>query len=216
MKEDSTLFSVSPNVYAEHLERLTDAEFWNYAYEKAHMPRSMHAKHALTTMVTPPDDTLTCITCELRTAQCVLPLTHIREILSPSQHITLLPDAPPWMLGILSWRSETIAAIDLCSYLTKSNSSPLHNRVFLVVQHNHTSLAFCVLSIGSTTTIDNTQQVTPFSLPPVTEGSNSPPLGVVGMWNHGGTEQGQIFVLDMPAIFEDVVQCIEERKQSHE
>ncbi len=215
MKEDSTLFSVSPDAYAEYLERLTNTEFWNHAYERAHVPRSTHSSHALASMAAPPDDTLTCITCELRAARCALPLTLIREILPPSQHITRLPDVPPWMLGIFSWRSETIAAIDLCSYLTKSNSLPLHKRVFLVVQHEHTSLALCVLSIGSFATDVNVQQVTPFSHSSMTEGDELP-IGVAGVWEHADAEQEQMFVLDIPALFKDVVQCIEERKQSYE
>ena len=211
MKEDSTLFSVSPDAYAEYLEQLSDTEFWNHAYEKAHMPQ---ASHALTTIATPPDATLTCITCELRTAHCLLPIPLIREILPVAQHITRLPDMPPWMLGILSWRGETIAAIDLCSYLTKSVSSPLQKCVFLVIQHEYISLALCVLSVGSVESVLNAQQITPFTLPPVTEGGE-PPIGIVGVWEHGNAEQKQVFVLDMPALFNDVMQCIE-RKDSCE
>ena len=214
MKEDSTLFSVSPDAYAEYLEQLSDTEFWNHAYEKAHMPRSTHASHALATIATPPNDTLTCLTCELRVAHCMLPLALVREILPVAQHITRLPDMPPWMLGILSWRGETMAAIDLCAYLTKSSSSPLQKRVFLVIQHEHISLALCVLSVGSVTSLINTHQITPFTLPPVIEGGD-PPIGIVGVWEHDDVEQKQVFVLDMPALFNDVVQCIE-KKDSYE
>ena len=217
MKQDSTLFSVSPDAYAEYLEHLSDTEFWNHAYEKAYMPRSTHAAHALATIATPPDDTLTCITCELRTAQCMLPLTLVREILPASQQVTLLPDMPFWMLGILSWRSETMAVIDLCSYLTKSSSSPLHKRVFLVIQYEHLSLAFCVLSIDPIATVVNANQIVPLALPPATYGGTPPetPLGIAGMWEHDNVGQELVLVLDIPALFKDVVQCIE-RGNSHE
>jgi chemotaxis signal transduction protein len=214
MKEDSTLFSVSPDTYAEYLEQLSDTEFWNHAYEKAYMPRSTHAAQALATIAPPSNDVLTCLTCELRTAHCVLPLTLIREILPRTQHITRLPDMPFWMLGILSWRGETIAAIDLCSYLTKSSFSPLQECVFLVVQQEHISLALCVLSVDSIASAVNVQHITPFTLLPITEGGE-PPVGIVGVWEHGDAERGQVFVLDMPTLFTDVVQCIE-RKDSHE
>ncbi len=214
MKEDSTLLSVSPDAYAEYLEQLSDTEFWNHAYEKAHVPRSPHALQALATVVTAPDDTLACITCELRAAQCVLPLTIIREILPLSQRLTLLPDMPFWMLGILSWRGETIAAIDLCSYLTKSISSPLQKCTFLVVQHEQLSLALCVLSVSSVVTAVNMNQITPFALSPAIEGGEMP-IGIVGRWEHGDAEQNQVFVLDMHALFKDVVQCVE-RNDSHE
>ncbi len=210
MKEDSTLFSVSPDAYAEYLEQLTDTEFWSYAYEKAYMPHLTHSSFALATATASPDDTLAYITCELRTTSCVLPLTLVREILPSPQHVTRLPDVPPWMLGILSWRGETIAAIDLCAYLRKSSSSPLHTCVFLVMQYEYTSLALCVLSVGSIATAVNIQQV-----PSTLEGGELP-TGVAGVWEHSGAEQEQVFVLDIPALFKDVVRCIEERKQSYE
>lgn len=214
MKEDSTLFSVSPDAYAEYLEQLSDIEFWNHAYEKAYMPRSTHAFHALATVATPPDDTLTCITCELRTAHCLLPLTYVREILPVAQHITRIPTMPSWMLGILSWRGETMAVIDLCSYLTKTSSTPLQKCVFLVIQHEHRSLALCVLSVESVAAVVHTHSITPFTLPPVTEGGE-PPIGIVGVWQQNNADQKQIFVLDMPALFNDVVQCIG-KKDSYE
>lgn len=212
MKEDSTLFSVSPDAYAEYLEQLSDTEFWNHAYEKAHMPRLSHSSHALAMVATSPGDTLSCITCELRTARCVLPLTLVREILPNAQHIARLPDMPHWMLGILSWRGETMAAIDLCSYLTKSDTSPLQKHVFLVLQHASISLAFCVLSVEAT--VVNVQQITPFTLPPVTE-SGEAPIGIVGVLEHNDVGPQQVFVLDIPALFNDVVQCIE-RKATYE
>ena len=121
---------------------------------------------------------------------------------------------PYWMLGIFSWRGETIAAIDLCSYLTKSASPPLQKRTFLIVQHEHLSLALCVLSVGSAVMTVNVNSITPFALPPVIEGGEIP-VGIVGMWKHGNAEHEHMFVLDMPALFKDVVQCIE-RNDSHE
>lgn len=212
MKEDSTLFSVSPDAYAEYLEQLSDTEFWSHAFEKAHMPRSAHAVHALTPVATPPDETLTCVTCELRTTQCVVPLAFIREILPETHHIARLPDVPPWMLGILSWRGETVAAIDLCSYLTKSSPAPLQSHVFLIIQHEHISLALCILSLISATTIVNVNHIMPFTLPPDMAGSE-PPAGIVGVWKSDTSEQ--VLVLDMPILFNDMVQCIE-RGNRHE
>jgi len=207
MKDDSALFSVSPDAYAEYLEHLSDAEFWNYAYEKAHTPHSTRSTQALTSIATPPDNMLTCLTCELRTAHCILPLTIIREILLMSQHLTLLPAIPFWMLGILSWRGETIAAIDLCSYLTKNISSPLQDPVILIVQHEGISLALCVLSISSTLTFVNSNQFPPFSLSSTLK-EVEVPVGIVGVWEQENAEQKQTLVLDIPALIKDVVQSV--------
>ena len=206
MKEDSMLFSVSPEAYAEYLEQLSDTEFWKHAYEKAHVPYSTHPTQALISASAQPDDTLACLTCDLRTARCLLPLTIVREILPSSQRITLLPDVPFWMLGILSWRSETIAVIDLCSYLTKSSSPPLQDRLILIVEHDNLSLALCVLSIISTMTVVDSSHITPFTLPPTVEGV---PVGIVGVWEYEPMQQEKTFVLDIPALFEDAMQCIE-------
>ena len=208
MKEDSMLFSVSPEVYAEYLEQLSDTDFWKHAYEKAHMPYSTHPTQALISATAQSDDTLTCLTCDLRTSHCLLPLTIVREILPSSQRLTLLPDVPFWMLGILSWRSETVAAIDLCSYLTKSSSPPLQDRITLIVEHNNQSLALCVLSISSTATIVDASHITPFTLPPTVEG-NEVPVGIVGVWEYEPVKQEKTFVLDIPALFKDAMHCIE-------
>ena len=211
MKEDSTLYSISPDAYAEYLEGLSNTEFWNQAYEKAHMPRSEHAAHALATIaVLPDDDALSCIPCELRNGHCLLPLPFVREILPLSQQITLLPDAPPWMLGILSWRGETLAVIDLCTYLTRS-TSPLPRRVFLIVQHDYITLALCVLSIGPAMASVSTHEITPLTLPPAPEGTETP-VGFIGMWERDNNEYA---CLDIPALFRAMAQHIE-RKPDHE
>lgn len=212
MKEDSTLFSVSPEAYAAYLEQLSNDEFWNHAYEKAHVSHPTHPIQALSSIAAPPADHLTCVTCELRTAKCVLPLSVIREILPTSQYLTRLPDTPFWMLGILSWRGETMAAIDLCSYLTKGSSFPLQERTTLIVQHENLLLALCVLAVSDSATVVNLNHVTPFRLPPAIEGGETP-IGIVGMWKHADVQQETIFVLDISALFEDAMQCIE-RKDS--
>jgi len=208
MKEDSMLFSVSPEAYAEYLEQLSDAEFWEHAYEKAHVSHSTHPTQTLVTRVEKPEDTLTCVTCQLRAAQCILPLTSIREILPTSQRLTLLPDIPFWMLGILSWRNEIVAAIDLCSYLTQSESPPLRERVILVVQHQNLSLALCVLSITSALSIINTSQITPLTFP-LTIAGHEVFTGLAGTLEQENAGQEKTLALDMPTLFKDVMGCID-------
>ncbi len=208
MKEESTLYSVSPDAYAEYLEQLNDTDFWNHAFEKAFMPRSPHAAHALATIAPQSDETLTCITCELRTARCVFPLPLIREILPAPQHITLLPDVPFWMLGILSWRGETIAAIDLCACLSKSRTPPLQNCIALIAEHEQMRLALCVRSINSTSIVVDTHHTTPFTQ---LTGEGKPSTSVAGVLMQEGMTQEPVLLLDIPALFDDVVRSIERR-----
>ena len=199
MKEDSTLYSVSPDAYAEYLEQLSDTDFWNHAFEKSGMGRSIRAAQALATIAPQPDETLIC---ELRAAHCVLPLSLVREILPTPQHITLLPDVPPWMLGILSWRGETMAAIDLCACLSKSTTLPLQNRVTLIAQHEQIRLALCVRSIDSTSTAVDT----------LLTQDGKPPISITGVLEQKDTTQDQVLVLDIPALFDDIVRSIERRE----
>ena len=214
MKEDSTLFSVSPEAYAEYLAHLSDAEFWHHAREKAHLPYSTHPTQALATIAAQPQNTLTFLTCELRSAHCIIPLTSIREILPTTQHITLLPNIPFWMLGILSWRNETLAAIDLCSYSTQSVSAPLQERITLIVQHEDLALALCVLSVPSTLSFIHEDQIVPLTFPLSMQGYE-PPIGLAGMLEREDAEQEITLVLDIALLFKDVMQGIE-RKTRHE
>ena len=204
MKEDSTLYSVSPDAYAEYLEQLSDTDFWNHAVEKSGMSRSLHAAQALVTIAPEPEETLLC---ELQGAHCVLPLSLIREILPTQQHITLLPDVPTWMLGILSWRSETMASIDLGAYLSMSHTLPLQNCVTLIAQYEQVRLALCVLSINSTSMVVDTHHTMPCTL--LTQ-DGKPPVGITGVLEQEMT-RGPVLVLDIPALFDDVVRSIERR-----
>jgi len=211
MNEDAAQHLLSPYEYAEYLEKLSNDEFWNHARTLA--SHSAHPMQTFTPVTYPPDSTLICATCSLRDTCCVLPFTIIREILPVSQHITRLPDVPPWMIGILSWRGETIAAIDLCAYLTQKILPLPQERVTLIVQHEGMFLAFCILSFDATPTAIDISRVVPVSLPSIDESEESPPahVGIVGVWEPGDTAQEKPLVLNIPLLFKDIIQHIERK-----
>ncbi len=214
MQESSTPYFQSPKAYASYLEGLSDAQFLRHASDLASMPLTTSGAQTLdmSTSLAPQSEQseasscVTCITCELRNGHTVLPLALIREILPVSQHITRLPEVPHWMLGILSWRSQTMATIDLCSYLRKQSDAPLRDHVTLIVQYEQTCLALRVLSIDLVPTTIDIRRIVP--LAPNLQYSKV----VVGVLEQDNLEQGQVYVLDIPVFFNDVVQSIERRE----
>ncbi len=210
MNEDATQHLLSPYEYAEYLEQLSNDEFWDHA--KSLASRSAHPMQDYTSVTSFSDSTLTCVTCSLREgASCLLPFTVIREILPVSQYITRLPDVPPWMIGILSWRGETIAAIDLCAYIKREVLPSLQERMTLIVQHEGISLAFCVLAINEIPTIVDAAQIMTFPPSYTTDSEEVSLQGVVGTWEAGANTQKRALVLDMPLLFKDIVQRIERK-----
>lgn len=211
MIEDFTPRPLSPYEYATYLENMSNDEFWDHAKSlAAHAARPMQAPP----ISSPPESTLICITCSLRDTCCALPFTIIREILPVSQHITRLPDVPPWMIGILSWRGEIIAAIDLCAYLTKKIVPPPQERVTLIVQYENMFLAFCVLSFDATPLSIDTNCVVPLPPSSISESDEPDPAypGIAGTWEPEDTAQEKTLVLNIPQLFKDIVQRIESRE----
>ncbi len=211
MNEDSTLFSISPNAYAEYLEHLTDEEFWDHAFAKAH---ATHPTSALATIAAPTQEYLACATCQLRNERYILPLAALHEIVPVPQHVTFLPDVPLWMLGIVSWRGETVAAIDLEAYLAKSEAMPLGGRNLLIAHHDELLMAFCVSFIEPIINVDATQ-ITFFEESRYL--SSEVPVGIRGIWEpkDKSAQNGDMLVLDVPTLFNDVLRHLE-KKTTHE
>jgi chemotaxis signal transduction protein len=212
--EDVSPRPLSPAEYATHLESMSNEDFWKHAQAlAAHSARPMQENVFNVSTSFSPSTTL-CVTCFIRNGgSCVFPFNVIRTILPTSQHITRLPDVPPWVTGILSWRGETMAAIDLCSYVTQRELPPLQERITLVARHEDIWLAFCVVGIDETPVEVGLEQVVPFTPPPLPELENAPPpRGIVGALEQKDTTvSSPPVVLDIPGIFKDVMQRIESR-----
>jgi chemotaxis signal transduction protein len=72
---------------------------------------------------------------------------------------------PAWMIGIMAWRGETIAVVDLDCYLSDkpgiSSLSATNAMLLVAKQQNHT-FGLLIPAIGFTSTIE-LEQVTPLS-----------------------------------------------------
>jgi CheW-like domain len=125
---EQPVFSLATNSsdYAQFLAQMNDAAFWEYAgmlsQEDVIPPASLDPGLLL---------------CTLEDVSCLLPLHYLREILSAPGHYTALPISPPWMLGLMAWRGETIPILDLSAYLLQYPARLHPEDTLLITEHDH-------------------------------------------------------------------------------
>jgi chemotaxis signal transduction protein len=132
--------SPSPELNIQDLERMSDEEFWSYARQRAHAapgPAS-HAEY---------------VDCRLSGSSCLVPLHDLAEVVSPPYRLARLPGMPAWMAGIMAWRGETIAVVNLNLYFFSPQSADLplmNNGALLIVHAVGHALGLLVPSLGVT------------------------------------------------------------------
>ncbi|HLG65077.1 MAG TPA: chemotaxis protein CheW [Ktedonosporobacter sp.] len=129
------------NSQAQFLEQLNDEEFWSYASQIAHSTLIIH----------PPLENY--LACDLQQGSCFIPLAALREIVPPPHRFTLLPSAPPWMIGLTAWRGESIGVIDLGAYLSDRMIQAQGNGMLLIAQADELMLGLYVPVVGSMATL---------------------------------------------------------------
>lgn len=212
-----------PDIYA--LEHLSDEEFWDLAFTKAFSASSSPSRTPFAHL-SPDTPSMsaeqqeaqlspeTLIVCDDAYA---FPLNALYEIISAPQHITFLPDSPPWMMGLIAWRGRVLATIDLRAYLhTMSNNNagsdldmgvgvldargdlgvielrPYHT--LLIAHHANTCLALAA-------TVSTIGQAGNFSGLDSSDSFNNS--------NTISTIHPSYTLLDMSALFEDIVKHLE-------
>ena len=130
---------------AHSLEQMTDEEFWQHAREEA-------AKASTT--FSPSESTALhqYLACELRCGTCYVPLHAIEAVIPASSQLARLPFAPRWVHGVLAWRGEVVAVVNLDEYLS-GVETPLSGGMLLIARHPDCAIALHVPVIGLTTTI---------------------------------------------------------------
>src|SRR5205823_8477882 len=96
----------NPNTQpGQKLGKVSEEGFWVYGRKLGHqVPAAAQPEE--------------CVTCKLSRGDCLIPLTALYEVVRPPHQLALLPAIPEWMPGIVAWRGETIAVIDLDAYLS--------------------------------------------------------------------------------------------------
>lgn len=136
-----------PGVTVQELERMSDEEFWNYARLREQ------------TRPEPPSHT-EYIECKLSTHACLIAFHDLAEILPPPHRLARLPNMPAWMAGIMAWRGETIAVVNLALYLLgaqQSDASWAADSMLLVASQNGIVMGLLVPALGFTSTITQEQ-----------------------------------------------------------
>jgi chemotaxis signal transduction protein len=168
----------------QNLAQLSDEEFWAYARKLAHqVPAAAQPEE--------------CVTCKLSRGDCLIPLTALYEVVRPPHQLALLPAIPEWMPGIVAWRGETIAVIDLDAYLSGYPADLPDESILLVVNYAGLPVGLLVPTIGQTTPL---QSGGVYQLPSWYLSSRAE--FVKGM-------QGEAPVLDLPLLLAHAVQQIE-------
>jgi len=132
-----------PGSNVQDLEQMDDEEFWDYARQRARtLPEPpLHAEY---------------IECKLSTHACLVMFQDLAEVLPPPHRLARLPGMPIWMAGIMSWRGETIAVVNLDLYLLgeqQADSSLTADGMLLVASQAGLVVGLLVPTLGFTSTI---------------------------------------------------------------
>src|SRR5579884_3730612 len=192
---------------ASDLARLSDAEFWQFACEQAaRTGESAHHEEYVECML------------DGSGHRCWLALKALSQAAPPPHRFALLPAMPPWMVGLVAWRGETLAAIDLAAYLADgaqpaSKSAQLAQDMLVIMSDTSResrfspSLALVVQAIGATVAIAP-EQVQAGNLPVVEDTSlASGWLAATRVAVIRGSYD-DVPVLDVSALLTDIVEQI--------
>ena len=193
MNEHSTVNATYlDEAHLHNLEQISDDEFWDYARTLAHQ-------------VSVAAQTEEYLECTLSNGSCLIPLTALNEVVLPPHRLALLPTTPEWMPGVVAWRGEVIAVMDLSMYLS-GHMFDLSNGILLVAHHAGLAIGLLVPSIGQTTPIQHDAQLV-LQNPAESEEVLSWYLPSRATFVKG--IQKESLVLDMPSLLADAIQQIE-------
>src|SRR5579875_400173 len=175
------------------LEKLSDEDFWQYAREAVHPISPV------------PPSAGACALCRLSCGPWLVPLDALREVIPFSHPCTPLPLMPHWMLGLVAWRGEVIAAIDLDAYLCAlqaiAYTPPTYKSgMLLVARYEEHALAFYVTALDKTLAIDAAQILPPTAQPLPTDALSDILLG----------RYAETWILDILKLVNSAVQQIGE------
>lgn len=131
------------------LEQLSDEEFRLYAKQIADAAPSQASPQEY-------------LRCGLLQGQCLIPLTALFEVLPPPYRYTLLPAMPVWMYGILAWRGEVVAVIDLAAYLLgHAPLIPQNTSTLLIADHEGLPVGLLLPTVEATLALDDSKIIAP-------------------------------------------------------
>ena len=151
---------------ARDLEQMTDEEFWQFARLEA----------AKVSPGVPDSDSSGAsqyLECELQRGKCYAPLYAIESVIPASSSLARLPFAPRWLPGVMAWRGEIVAVVNLDEYLS-GLETPFSGGMLLVARHPQCVIGLRVPGVGLTTSIEF-EQLAPAAQEPAAEESGREP-----------------------------------------
>ncbi len=141
----------SPGLNILDLEQMKDEDFWDYAHQRARaIPEPLsHTEY---------------LECKLTCKACLVALRDLAEVLPPPHRLAHLPGMPGWMAGIMAWRGETIAVVNLDRYLLGRQHPEIPqttNGMLLIASQNNQTFGLLVPMLGFTLTIEFEQIAPP-------------------------------------------------------
>jgi len=131
-----------PGLNIQSFERMSDEEFWNYARQRVNAVPELPAHSEY-------------LECRLSSNGCLVVLRDLAEVLPPPHRLARLPGMPIWMAGIMAWRGETVAVVDLDCYLLGSRDGGAQTKegMLLMASSKDSMVGLLVPSLGLTSTI---------------------------------------------------------------
>ena len=126
------------------LEQMSDEAFWEYARQRAPIQPevSLRAEY---------------LECKLHDTLCLIALRDLAEVLQSPHRLARLPGMPAWMAGVMAWRGETIAVVNLALYLLPDQEDDISweaDGMLLVAGQAGQALGLLVPALGFTSTIE--------------------------------------------------------------
>ncbi len=133
---DSSANLSQRDVSPQSLELMSEEEFWNLVHERAKSISGIPVERE--------DRSHQYLECRLSCGTFLMPLHALCEVLAAPRHFALLPNIPGWMLGIMIWRGQAIAVVDLDAYLcdtiSRAGISPSVGTLLVVSDAHHADL----------------------------------------------------------------------------
>jgi chemotaxis signal transduction protein len=175
----------------QRIDLLTEEEFWNYARVLAQqIPAPLSASFQ------------EYLICELSQEAYVFPLSALNEVVPAPHRFARLPSMPSWMPGLVAWRGQTIAVVDLDAYLSGHSIAYPTEGTLLVTNYSDRTLGLLVPTIGQMATTERPQL-------PRAEASEEAQAPTTASESVLGDTDGERTVFDLAAFFSDVIEKIE-------
>ena len=181
----------------QSIDLLTEEEFWEYARALANQTPAPASASSPEYLI-----------CELSQERYVFPLSALNEVVPAPHRFARLPAMPPWMPGLVAWRGQTIAVVDLDAYLTGYSIPHPTEGTLLVANQYDITLGLLVSTVGQMSTSE--QPYVPRAEVGLHSLRDEAEIGRAEASAAPTTDLENTAVFDLPAFFSDVIEKIEE------